>query len=406
MPSNKFLKNFLHCAALILLAAAAAHGASVSDVRGITLVKVPDSEWFPCVENLGIKNRMSLRTGRNSRIAVRFAGDSFVIIRAQTEVYVDNAPGEILAREDAVHLILEQGEIVVVNRREGRKNEIRVSTPGVALSVQKGVLSIKSGKEEGVTAGVAQGSACAQAKGKTVCMEALQSTRIAPKKPPSAATAAGTQLLAMWREEGLLPEQADGDFTLRVTRPEKGTIVNKSPVKVVGATRPGATLTINGKSVSVQPGGGFSAEVPLSEGANTIALEARHGDKRASAAVTVTLDTAPPLLTVSQPMDYFDPTVLGSCDSRKCRIQIFGLTEPGVALFINRTEVSSFVEQDGSFYITDFPLARTETMLRIEAIDASGLKSTQTVTVGMPLDSDGDLRPDHLDMCPYDPSCQ
>lgn len=403
------LKRFPVATLVVLLLAAlcgVARAASVSEVRGAAHVKVPDSEWFPCTETLGVKNRMSLRTGRNGRIAVRFGGDSFLIVRAQSEVFVENVPGEILVREDAVHLVLEQGEVVVINRREGRKFEFRIATPAASVSVQKGVLTVSASKDEGTLAGVAQGRACVQSKGKSVCMDALQSSRIMAKKAPAAPVSAGPQLLALWSEEGLLPTESDGTLLLRVTRPESGQAVNRSPIKVVGTTRPGATLTINGKSTPVQSGGGFSADVPLSEGDNTIAVEARQGDERASVAVTVTLDTAPPLLTVSQPADYFDPSLFGSCDNRKCYIQVFGLTEPAVTLTINRIDVSSYVEEDGSFFITDFPLSRTESVLRVEALDASGQKSTQVITVSEPVDSDGDLRPDSLDMCPMDPTCQ
>ena len=383
-----------------------AFAASVSEARGVAHVKMPDSEWFPCTKDLDVKERMSLRTGRNGRITIRYGNGSLIIIRPQTQVFFEKKPGDILSREDAVHMVLEDGAVIVKNEREGKKYEFRISTPSAAVTAEKSIFAVIYNKDKGTLAGAARGQACAVARSKKVCVDTLQSTRIPSKKSPSMAMPAAPELLALWNEEDLLPTQSQGDLMLRVNKPENGQVVNRSPLTVAGSTRPGATMTVNGKSVTVQPGGGFSAEVGLSEGENTITVEARFGGDRASVAVKAILDTTPPLLTVSQPMDGFDPSLFGTCDRRNCYIQVFGITEPGVKLTVNRLDVSQYVEDDGSFFITDFPLDNTETVLRVEATDKSGQRSVHRLTVSAPLDSDGDLRPDHLDACPMDPSCQ
>jgi hypothetical protein len=158
--------------------------------------------------------------------------------------------------------------------------------------------------------------------------------------------------------------------------------------------------------MDVREGGGFSTEIKLVEGKNTIKIKAKLNNKAAERTLQVYLDTAPPLLTISQPVDHFDPSLMGRCDRRKCYIQIFGITEPGASLSINRNNVTHYVEADGSFYITDFPVDLRETRLVIEATDRGNLTTMRIVSIAEPSDMDGDGVPDMFDDCPLEPGCQ
>lgn len=88
---------------------------------------------------------------------------------------------------------------------------------------------------------------------------------------------------------------------LNVTSPDDGLITNKSTVVVAGTTNDSTsspvTLTVNGNTVSVGSDGSFSTTVTLSEGENTITIEAV--DKAGKVSVvtrTVTLDSSTPVI--------------------------------------------------------------------------------------------------------------
>ena len=88
---------------------------------------------------------------------------------------------------------------------------------------------------------------------------------------------------------------------LNVTSPDDGLITNKSTVVVAGttndATSSPVTLTVNGNKVSVGSNGSFSTTVTLSEGENTITIEAvDKAGKVSTVTRTVTYDSSTPVI--------------------------------------------------------------------------------------------------------------
>ena len=88
---------------------------------------------------------------------------------------------------------------------------------------------------------------------------------------------------------------------LNVTSPDDGLITNKSTVVVAGttndATSSPVTLTVNGNKVSVGSDGSFSTTVTLSEGENTITIEAvDKAGKVSTVTRTVTFDGSTPVI--------------------------------------------------------------------------------------------------------------
>ena len=88
---------------------------------------------------------------------------------------------------------------------------------------------------------------------------------------------------------------------LNVTSPDDGLITNKSTVVVAGTTNDSTsspvTLTVNGNTVSVGSDGSFSTTVTLSEGENTITIEAvDKAGKVSTVTRAVTLDSSTPVI--------------------------------------------------------------------------------------------------------------
>lgn len=91
---------------------------------------------------------------------------------------------------------------------------------------------------------------------------------------------------------------------LIINSPATLTTLGASPVRVAGSIDdPNATLTVNGVPVN-HSGGAWQINVALEEGHNTLvarAVDARGNEVTAS--VAVSLDTTPPYITVSAPLD-------------------------------------------------------------------------------------------------------
>ena len=88
---------------------------------------------------------------------------------------------------------------------------------------------------------------------------------------------------------------------LNVTSPDDGLITNKSTVVVAGTTNDSTsspvTLTVNGNTVSVGSDGSFNTTVTLSEGENTITIEAvDKAGKVSTVTRTVTYDSSTPVI--------------------------------------------------------------------------------------------------------------
>ena len=59
-------------------------------------------------------------------------------------------------------------------------------------------------------------------------------------------------------------------FFLEVTEPQDETVVNTSPIRVIGSTSPEAQVSVNGELIDVDGQGDFAAMVKLEEGPNVI----------------------------------------------------------------------------------------------------------------------------------------
>lgn len=128
--------------------------------------------------------------------------------------------------------------------------------------------------------------------------------------------------------------------TISITSPAEGAVTNQKTFTVTGTTEAGATVKVAQTNADVSSSGDFSASVVLSEGANTLSVEAtdKAGNKT-TATRSVTLDTLPPPLTVTSPSEGL---VTGSST-----ITASGTTEAGANLTINGQTTT--VASDGTF---------------------------------------------------------
>lgn len=162
---------------------------------------------------------------------------------------------------------------------------------------------------------------------------------------------------------------------LSVLAPAEGSSFNTSQVTVSGTTDADATVTVNGQSTAVSEEGSFSQTLSLSDGAQTITVQAKdpYGNS-ATKTIHITVDTTPPALTLTQPAS---TTVLTS----SATLPVSGTTEPGAAVTVRGSAVSA--GSDGSFSTS---LTLSEGTHTVEVVASDALGNQQKVSLSVTVD--------------------
>ncbi|HEX6909936.1 MAG TPA: carboxypeptidase regulatory-like domain-containing protein, partial [Longimicrobium sp.] len=160
-----------------------------------------------------------------------------------------------------------------------------------------------------------------------------------------------------------------------LTAPTDGTVTADSVVTVTGtaADRTLAAVNVNGTPVTPDPSGGFTAQVPLGEGANFVSVTATdRAGNATTASRQVTRDTQAPLITVTEPEDG------ATVDAEQVTVRGTVQDASSVTLSVGTSDVA--VGPDGSFE-TAVDLAEGENEIVLKAVDAAGNAATARRTV-------------------------
>ncbi len=151
-----------------------------------------------------------------------------------------------------------------------------------------------------------------------------------------------------------------------VISPKNGAVLNTKQCKIIGKTEPGATLTINGKSVPVAPDGSFTFATTISgETVFKLVAEDIAGNKT-TVNLKVSLDTTPPKLTVFSPVAFevfHTPTVT-----------VKGQTEKDATVTVNGKKVVV----NGENYTFSYTLVLTKAGLNTINVVATDLAGNVT----------------------------
>jgi Glucodextranase, domain B/CarboxypepD_reg-like domain len=89
------------------------------------------------------------------------------------------------------------------------------------------------------------------------------------------------------------------DFSVRITSPASLTTVGASPIQVQGMVDDeDVVLTVNGAQITPDGAGGFTVNVNLKEGHNSIVARAVKGNQDVTDSISVSLDLTPPYVTI------------------------------------------------------------------------------------------------------------
>ena len=157
------------------------------------------------------------------------------------------------------------------------------------------------------------------------------------------------------------------DPSLALASPQDGLLTSAADVSVSGATEPGATVTVNGASVTVDPSGAFSTNVALAEGLNGLSVAAEDvAGNTATIERTVTRDSTPPPLTVNEPEE-------GATLSTNF-VYMNGTTEPDVVLWVLGVRIQ--VDYAGYWSVPVLTLPEGRHSIGVQANDAAGNRAT------------------------------
>lgn len=162
---------------------------------------------------------------------------------------------------------------------------------------------------------------------------------------------------------------------LLVGEPADGLITNADSVTVTGSVQDltEVSVAVNGIPVTVDPAGSFSTKVSLAEGDNFITVSATDAAGNGTSLTRlVTRDTAPPSLTVSEPVDGATTT----SDS----ITVSGTATDATPLTVTVNSTDFPVATDGSF-TGKTALVDGENAIHVTATDAAGNSALVTRTV-------------------------
>lgn len=160
---------------------------------------------------------------------------------------------------------------------------------------------------------------------------------------------------------------------IAIGSPADGALLGGSPVTVTGTVSgsPPPVVDVNGVAATVS-GGTFSAQVPLVEGASTLTATATNVFGAAGDAVTVTLDTTTPQVTITSPAD--------GTETPDAQVAVSGSVSDASAITgVDVNGVSASVS--GGVFSVTVPLAPGGNAITATATDAAGNTGSDAISV-------------------------
>ena len=159
---------------------------------------------------------------------------------------------------------------------------------------------------------------------------------------------------------------------ITVTYPQQNAILNTKNFTITGTTEAGATLTINNNSVSVGANGAFSYDAVIS-GPQTFTIVAKDSaGNTAQFLLSLSLDTTPPILNVSEPKAFEE--------IHAQFVTVKGKTEKDAKVTINGTEVQ-VNPADYSFSYSLQLATPGLNSIQVIAVDLAGNQTTAGIPV-------------------------
>lgn len=191
----------------------------------------------------------------------------------------------------------------------------------------------------------------------------------------------GTHTLTYYAVDRLGNRSESGAMTVAVdsiapvvalTQPTDGQVLSSPSLTVQGTVDVGSTVQVNGHNAPVDATGVFVYAMTVQGSPATIVIDATDpAGNTAHRSVTVTLDTTPPSLTLTQPLNFQK--------FQRFPIVVAGRTEAGASVTVQGTPAD--VRTDGTFEYAITSAPDGALTITVVARDAAGNQVTRTVAV-------------------------
>lgn len=191
----------------------------------------------------------------------------------------------------------------------------------------------------------------------------------------------GTHTLTYYAVDRLGNRSESGAMTVAVdsiapvvalTQPTDGQVLSSPSLTVQGTVDVGSTVQVNGHNAPVDATGVFVYAMTVQGSPATIVIDATDpAGNTAHRSVTVTLDTTPPSLTLTQPLNFQK--------FQRFPIVVAGRTEAGASVTVQGTPAD--VRTDGTFEYAITSAPDGALTITVVARDAAGNQVTRTVVV-------------------------
>jgi hypothetical protein len=160
---------------------------------------------------------------------------------------------------------------------------------------------------------------------------------------------------------------------LTILTPQNNAVLNSKTVTVSGVVDPGSTIKIDGQNVTVDANGNFSQDITISGDSAVINIVATDpAGNTAQDVLQVSVDTTPPILTVTTPVAFQE--------IHKLPVTVEGQTEAGATVTVNGNSVE--VGSDGTFSYDLATLGEGEiSVIQVVAKDAAGNTTAKQISV-------------------------
>jgi hypothetical protein len=191
----------------------------------------------------------------------------------------------------------------------------------------------------------------------------------------------GTHTLTFYATDRLGSRSATGTLVVAVdsiapvialTSPKDGETLNSTSFVVQGTVDVGSVVQVNGQNATVDATGAFVAPITIQGTTAIIVIDATDlAGNTTHKTVSVSVDKTPPMLTLSQPVNFQK--------IQRLPIVVMGRTEVGAAVTVQGAAVT--VLADGSFEYSIASAADGPLTVSVIARDAAGNATTRTVAV-------------------------
>jgi hypothetical protein len=259
-------------------------------------------------------------------------------------------------------------ELVITSPTEPVVDE---ASPTIAVTYSDGVSGVDSSSFRLTVDGSDVSSHCAIGAGSATCTPASGLANGGHVVNATVSDRAGNHATAALSFEVDLDHEPPH---VAITSPADGFVTNQAGIDVVGTVSDDtdiASVTVNGQSATVS-GSSFLVHLALTEGNTAIlAVATDVRDKQSLASVNVTLDTAPPVITVTRPVS----SLVNSATTT-----VAGRVEDNVGLGAVTVAGQVVALTDGSFS-SEVTLAQGANAIAVHATDAAGNAADTTVNL-------------------------